>query len=417
MKRFLAILFWATSCSLCTYAQNGYIVTTTSQQAGTSVESPEKQFINDHFKYYNLCDWTPGMKFMVIPERKDIIIPPFKSAETDKDVDTGDLKYKIFEYLGAEVTDRGFVHFNFDCEGKQYYHELKNTTMEQYCLKPKAGIPTLAYLGDVDIAKDLLEGQTLYLRTNKVRIDDPNSTSGYKDVPIGMNEEVTVTAIGVGTRAYPVKIVFQDKKRNTYYQPVAISKTNCGMVDSDFIMENKNKYFPNSFSFSDANTKKSENLMSKYGKKPVYLKAETECLDDAETPVKLPRYTQFIIKNMISQNGSPYVTLELEGIDGKTYKIKTTFTHTNVVNVILQADNYFTDIFGIGNLRAKYPNITEETWNMLSRGEVRKGMTTDECRLALGDPIRVHVVMGGYETWFYDRKTLDFTNKKLDRIN
>ena len=37
-------------------------------------------------------------------------------------------------------------------------------------LKPKAGIPTLAYLGDVDIAKELLEGQTLYMRTNKVRI-------------------------------------------------------------------------------------------------------------------------------------------------------------------------------------------------------------------------------------------------------
>ena len=84
MKRFLAILFWATSCSLCTYAQNGYIVTTTSQQAGTSVESPEKQFINDHFQYYNLCDWKPGMKFMVMPERKDIIIPPFKSGETNK---------------------------------------------------------------------------------------------------------------------------------------------------------------------------------------------------------------------------------------------------------------------------------------------------------------------------------------------
>ena len=138
--------------------------------------------------------------------------------------------------------------------------------MEQYCLKPKAGIPTLAYLGDVDIAKELLEGQTLYMRTNKVRIDDPNSISGYKEVPIGINEEVTVTAVGVGSRAYPVKIVFQDKKGNTYYQPVAISKTNCGMADSDFIMENKNKYFPNSFSFSDANTKKSKNLMSKYGK-------------------------------------------------------------------------------------------------------------------------------------------------------
>lgn len=214
-----------------------------------------KQFINDHFKYYNLCDWTPGMKFMVMPERKDIIIPPFKSAETNKEVDTGELKHKIFEYLGSEITERGFVHFNFECEGQQYYHELKNTTLEQYCLKPKAGIPTLAYLGDVDIAKELLEGQTLYMRTNKVRIDDPNSISGYKEVPIGINEEVTVTAVGVGSRAYPVKIVFQDKKGNTYYQPVAISKTNCGMADSDFIMENKNKYFPNSFSFSNANTK------------------------------------------------------------------------------------------------------------------------------------------------------------------
>ena len=45
MKRFLAILIGATSCSLCTYAQNGYIVTTTSQQTSISVESLEKQFI------------------------------------------------------------------------------------------------------------------------------------------------------------------------------------------------------------------------------------------------------------------------------------------------------------------------------------------------------------------------------------
>ena len=119
MKRFLAILIGATSCSLCTYAQNGYIVTTTSQQTSISVESLEKQFINDHFKHYNLCDWTPGMKFMVMPERKDIIIPPFKSTETNKEVDTGDLKHKIFEYLGSEITERGFVHFNFECEGQQ----------------------------------------------------------------------------------------------------------------------------------------------------------------------------------------------------------------------------------------------------------------------------------------------------------
>ena len=76
--------------------------------------------------------------------------------------------------------------------------------------------------------------------------------------------------------------------------------------------------------------------------------------------MRLPRYTQFTIKNIISQNNSPYVFLELENIDGKNYKIKAAFTHTSVVDVILQSDNYFTDLFGIGNLRTKYPNITEE---------------------------------------------------------
>ena len=76
------------------------------------------------------------MKFMVIPERKDLVIPVFKSAENGKDVNSGELKNKIMEFLGTEVTDRGFVHFNFDCEGKLYYHEVKNITLEQYCMKP-----------------------------------------------------------------------------------------------------------------------------------------------------------------------------------------------------------------------------------------------------------------------------------------
>lgn len=416
MKRFLIALIMAAAYTISIYAQSGYIVSTNTKQNSSTIESPEKRFIDDHFKYYNLCDWTPGMKFMVIPERKDMIIPTFKSAENDKDIDSGVLKYKIMEYLGTEITERGAIHFNFDCEGKQYYHEVKNITLNQYCMKPKAGIPTLAYLGDVDIAKDVLEGTTLYMRTNKVRVDDANSTNGFREVPINLNEKVTVTAIGVGSRAFPVKIVFSDSKGNTYYQPVAISKTNCGMVDADFIMENKNKYFPNSFSFSDANAKKSEDLMSQYGKKVVYLKAATDCTDETDNEVKLPRYTQFIVNDIIAANGTPYVTLVLAASNNKIYKYKVTFTHTNVVNTILRNDSYFADIFGIGNLRTKYPQITSELWEIISNGEVRKGMSTDECRLALGDPIRVHIVAGGFETWYYERKTLDFTNKKLERI-
>jgi hypothetical protein len=39
----------------------------------------------------------------------------------------------------------------------------------------------------------------------------------------------------------------------------------------------------------------------------------------------------------------------------------------------------------------------------------------DECRLSLGDPIRVQRVNGTYETWYYKQKILEFTDKKLER--
>jgi len=57
--------------------------------------SREQQFINENFPHYRLCDWTPGMKFMCLPERKDILLPVFKSVDTDREVSMGPLKRKI----------------------------------------------------------------------------------------------------------------------------------------------------------------------------------------------------------------------------------------------------------------------------------------------------------------------------------
>lgn len=417
MKRILFSLCMALGSTFLLPAQNSYLVTTkaTQKNSGSNADSPEQGFINTYFRNYKLCEWTPGMRFMVIPERKDILIPTFRDGTTNKEVSSGDLKYQIFEYLGYETTERGYIHFNFDCEGKYYYHEVKNTTLDEYCVKPKAGIPTLAFLDDVDAAKNLLEGSTLYMRTTKVLIDDPNSISGYRDASIKLNEKVKVTAIGVGTRSFPVKIVFEDSKGNSYCLPVAISKTNCGMVDDDFIMDNKNKFFPNAFSFNDANAKVSNNLMNQYGNKNIYLKQKTVCYTSGGEEVKMPRYTHFKIKNITSDVNSPYQTLELISEEGTSYNLKVTFGTTSTSNTILQADNYFSDVFGVGNLKEKYPEINAEMWQIISQGEIRSGMSKDECRLSLGNPIRIHRV-GSDETWFYQRKTLDFTGKKLVRI-
>jgi hypothetical protein len=247
-------------------------------------------------------------------------------------------------------------------------------------------------------------------------VDDNATTSGYRDVTVTANTKVTVTAVGVFSRAFPVKIVFQDAKGNTYFQGVAMSKTNSGMIDDDFIMNNKNKLFINSFSFGDANATKSATLMSQYGHKTLYLKAATEVTDPDGQTVKLARYTQFKVNDIISQNGTPYVILKLAGTDGKVYSVKTTFTHTDVAKSLLQTENYFGDLFGVGDLRAQHPAITQGEWDLIANGEVRKGMSPDACRLALGDPIRVQRVNGQYETWYYQRKILDFTDKKLERV-
>ena len=126
MRRFIFTLCLAVGSISILPAQNNYLVSTTANQksSGSNADSPEHNFINTYFRNYKLCEWTPGMKFMVIPERKDIIIPTFKDGTTNREVSSGDLRHQIFEYLGYEITERGYIRFDFFCEGKNYYHEV-----------------------------------------------------------------------------------------------------------------------------------------------------------------------------------------------------------------------------------------------------------------------------------------------------
>ena len=80
--------------------------------------------------------------------------------------------------------------------------------LDEICEKaPRAGINGLVYLKDVDTAKELLIGKTVYIQSESARVDDANNYSGYQNIAIPVNTEATITAIGVGSQAYPVKIV------------------------------------------------------------------------------------------------------------------------------------------------------------------------------------------------------------------
>lgn len=121
---------------------------------------------------------------------------------------------------------------------------MKDVRLNDLCdQNPYASIPALVYLQDVNKAKKLLIGKTLYTRTTIAKTDDANSYSGYREVNIAKGEPVKITTIDVGNKSFPVKITFIDRKGVSYYINVAMSRTNSGMEPADFQAEKKNKLF------------------------------------------------------------------------------------------------------------------------------------------------------------------------------
>ena len=69
------------------------------------------------------------------------------------------------------------------------------------------------------------------------------------------------------------------------------------------------------------------------------------------------------------------------------------------------ATRNFSTVFNFENPRKRYPQITDETWNLIVNSRVTTGMTRDECRLALGAPNSyrtIPVYNAVVEQWSYD---------------
>lgn len=406
-------------------AQNDYIVTTPSTQE--IPESEEEQFIKSNFPLQLLCKWTPGMKFMFAPSSRDMFLPTLSNYDTDKGVDNSLLKHKILTFTGTEEKAQNIsnstnysTRFIFECEGEKYYYDIKNMRLDEICEKaPRACVNGLVYLKDVDTAKNLLIGKTIYIQSESVRVDDTNNYSGYRDVAIPANTEATITAVGVGNQTYPVKIIFKDAQGHSYYLEVALSRTNSGMDLNDFQGEKRMKYFSNAISFTNKNSDNIEGLKNKYLGRTVYPKKVLPAKrvvslegKQTESRVHLPRYTVLNIKDInLAPSGSLSV-LSLEDKAGVFYELEADLKY----DVIVRNANYIEDLFGFEDIQKKYPGITEKRWQLISRGELETGMSTDECRLSIGDPVEIELKKDNrFETWFYNGKTLEFENGTLRR--
>lgn len=429
MKRtFLTLLLFAGGI-LSVQAQNPYIVKTneTSHVEGAPVKGasdPTNRFLQTHFPNIPLDEWTPGMTFMVIPDRKDLTMVTFYDAADHSRVNIGQMKHHILEYAGHEITERGYIHFNFydQEDGKTVYYEVKNHSFGEYCNKPKTGVPSLAYLGDVDKARILLEGQTLYTQAGIYYVDDATEQSGSHEITTPKNTAVRVVAVGVGTRSYPVKIVVRDKKGREFFQNVCMSKTNSGMRDDELIMDEAKHFFPNSFKMANPNASTTETHLASYAGKSLHLKCKLT-MDDGTT---LRRFTPIKITDLEQVDGGNYYKATFETEDGKQYTKNILFNRQSIIgNIAGENEMYAGDIIGVGDVRRQISkNASKERIEKIAEGKVEVGMTKEECRLAKGDPTNISQnAEKGTEVWSYtdemnnhNAMVLIFTNGKLSKI-
>lgn len=415
MKRFFLLAIVLTVI-LAASAQNSYIVKTrgakkseaSSNNADTAGDEEKKvhDFVNDNFPFRSLCEWQEGMKFMVMPEKYDLIVNTFCDASTGKEVSSGRLRYKIMIYKDHDEAPDGSARINFVCQDDStaYYYMVPNGTFEDYCYG-KLGVPTLAYLGDVDIARTKLMGAKLYTKATIYRVDTQMDGEGYEEITVPMNEEVTVTAIGVGTRSFPVKIIVEDKKGRQFYQNVAMSRTNSGMRDDEFIMDNTKFTFKGSFELIDANVAATGEY-AKYIGKQVYTKYATTMTDADGKKANIARLSSFVIEKVQAQSNTKYVVLTLRGINSGTFYTKqVTFVNDNVAGDIDgYKEDYFSYLFGLGSAGLK--SVPASHRKMIQQGKVGPGYTKEEVRMAKGEPDKTASAANGRMDWIYNNGTI-----------
>ena len=413
MKRMILLAGMAIAMTTAMAQDNDYIVktknvkktdvaATISAEDVVSEEAEPKDFMGKNFRYYSMCDWKDGMRFMVIPEKYDLLVGTFRDRNTNKEVSSGRLRHHIMVYKGHEDMINGRVHVNFYCEtdNKYYYYELPNGTFDDYCYG-KLGVPTLAYLGDVDMARQLLMDQTLLTRTQFFRIDTEYDGDGFQEVKYPKNKLVTVKAIGVGTRAFPVKIIVEDENGEQFYQNVAMSKTNSGMRDDEFDVDNAKYLFEGSFEFTGGEMEVSKDYKS-YLNQTVYTKYATAMSSKGAgktRDVKVPRLTGFIIDEINrDKNHEGYYSLTLREVETRRIFYKDiTFNEDNRG----PREDFFGYLFGMGEGAGR--STTLETRTAIREGRVIPGMSMEEVEMAVGEAASKVTTSDGVTEWMYPR--------------
>ena len=407
---------------------NNVIVDLANNSDPTKVDSTSTEkkdttaadFINSHFSYKSLCDWKPGMRFMVIPDKKDMVIRTFTDASSGNKVSSMSLRYEIMKYKGhteGELHDRIYFVLEKDST-KSYYYEIPSASFHDYC-NTKFGVPTLAYLGDVDAARKYLIGKTLRTNYEIYNVDINTTSYGYDKVKIPLNTPVTVVAVGVGTRQFPVKMIVEanegELKGKEFFQTVAISRTNSGLRDDEFEEDNVKHTFLGSFKMP-ADIIKENKQYDRFKGKGVVTLYDTEMKARGGATETIPKMTKFVIVQVQAHPNTNDVTFTLESTNGKEYTKRVTFARESVVGDIAgQREDFYYSLFASDNL-GKSKRVRDENLQYIQKSIVKPGFNEAEVRMALGDPNEKRVSSNGTYDWIY-KSALDGSKNRIITFN
>ena len=378
----------------------------------TQAEEQKKDFISRNFHYVSMCDWTPGMRFMVKPSQKDLVIKTFAEAKTGNMISTKKLENKILVYDNHSNTAGSLhEHVNFHLEDQPneiYYFEVPTASFDDYCYG-KVGIPALAYLGDVDMAIDSLVGKRVRVLVREMYQDSDTDGNGIKPVDIGTERRgtvMTITKVGVGTRNFPVKIIVKDAEKEgqegqEYFQYVTISRTNCGYRSDELETSTlKPHTFEGSFQLLDDRMAVSQDLYNAYVGKKVYTFFNTKMLNSKEQVVNVVRLSPFTVNDIYRLGDSNTVTLTLKGEKtGEVYTKEVALNRTRSNN----SEDVLSELFVEGDPE-KIEGVDKKNLTFIQRQQVKKGFTEAEVRLALGEPTDVSRITADHYQWVYQAK-------------
>lgn len=263
---FFLVMFFL--LSIVSYAQDNYIVSTSNSNQDKKDSSSEEQlFMCNNFPFIKMCEWYKGMRFMAV--HNDMSNPMnFNTIAGER---LYEIKHcmlvldSIEERLNnrdSEKHVRTYILFSTN-NGDKFEYEYIGSK-ERLCDTDVFNtIDGLAYLNDVDKAKELLLDKDIYINhdygnieSSKGKIDDKwNFPVPPERIPLKKYTPVRIVKVGVGDSGHcPVKIVFRDSRGREYYYNVAFSLVNgnktytSGMIYSDGM-------FDEAFSFNNPKLK------------------------------------------------------------------------------------------------------------------------------------------------------------------